>query len=123
MRIDLEDAPLLIRDLDRLKHRNMCRSSFATGSRARPRALAILACYLLKDVELGVFCEETELDLIACDVEKGGAGLEDLLEDGVGEMGEARAGDVHEGEGYGEEGNGDLHERGGFATLCSREPL
>ena len=109
VRIDLEDAPLLIRDLDRLKHRSMCRSSFATGSRARPRALAILACYLLKDVELGVFCEETELDLIASYVEEDGVGLEELANDGLGERVETRAGDVDEGKGYGKKGNGYLH--------------
>lgn len=109
VRIDLEDTPLLVRDLDRLKHRSMLRHSFATGSRARPRALAILACYLLEDVEMGVLCEETELDLIASYVEERGVGLEELADDGLGKGVETRAGDVDEGKGYWEKGNGDLH--------------
>ena len=53
--------------------------------------------------------EDTELDFIAGDIEEGGVGMEELAKDWVGEAAKTRAGDVHKGEGYREEGNCDLH--------------
>lgn len=53
--------------------------------------------------------KNTEFYLIASDVEKCRAWLEDLSKDGVRELWEARTRDMYEGEGYRKEGYCNLH--------------
>jgi len=48
-------------------------------------------------------CKYTELDLVAGYIEKGWAGLEDLAQDGVAEVGKPGTRDVDEGKGRWEE--------------------
>ena len=56
-----------------------------------------------KVLENVMLCKETELDLVAGDVEKGWIGLEDLSEDGMRKVWDPGTGDVNEGEGRGED--------------------
>jgi len=76
----------------------------------RPLPSTVLAGYGLEIVKDGFVRKDAEFEIIACYVEKDGIWLEDLLEDGVEELGDAGAGDMDEGECRGEEGDGELHQ-------------
>lgn len=83
MRVDLKYFPFLARKLDSIIIIEDGTPSSRARTRARSQSAPVAPGYELKvgeDVMLG---KETELYLIAGDVEEGGAGLEDLSEDGV----------------------------------------
>lgn len=88
---DLDDFPFIRGYFDRLEG----------GSFVQPAAVP--ACDGGKVVDDRVCGEHAELELVACHVQEGGVGSEDLAEDGVEEAGDARARDADEGEGDGED--------------------
>ena len=70
---------------------------------------SVVLCDGLKVLESLALCEDAELEFVACYVEEGVFWAEDLAEERVIEPVEPCPRDAHEGELYGEEGDGDLH--------------
>lgn len=112
--IDLQDVPRFVADLDGVFVILVVIDGFL---QLLPSSspLRIYAHFPLGQVfeaaESTPLGEDRELELVACDVEeflRGGA--DDLVEDVVAELGEARPGDVYEGEGGREEGDGNAVE-------------
>lgn len=82
MGVELKHFPLLAGTLDAIvvvEGRTLT-SRPRTG--ARSESVPVAPGYELKVCNDAMLCEETELDLVAGDIEESGIGLEDLSEDG-----------------------------------------
>ena len=117
MRVELEDFPLFVGTFNSIvvaKYRTLTSRPRAG---ARSLSVSIASGYKLKVCKTVVLCEKRELDLVAGNVKECRVWLEDLPEYGVQQLGETCAGDVYEGEGDGEKGDGDI----GWARDCHED--
>ena len=83
MRVELKHFPFLARKLDSIVIIEGGTPTSRPGARARSQSAPVAPGYELKVSEEVVLGEETELNLIAGDIEEDGVGLEDLSENGV----------------------------------------
>lgn len=83
MRVELKYIPLLAGTFDSIIVVEDRTLTTRPRPRARSQSVPVASGYELKVCKDVVLCEETELDLVAGDIEESGIGLEDLSEDGV----------------------------------------
>lgn len=111
MRVNLQNVPGFATNLDIvpiLEDRRVLGGIRISGWGARFLFSVVLRDRLkvLEGLALG---EDTELEFVACYVEKSVFWAEDLAEKGVIKLVEPGPGDAHEREFYREKGDGDLH--------------
>lgn len=80
MRVELEHFPLFARKLDSIV---VVQGRTFASRGARSQSVPVVSGYELEVCEDVVLREETELDLVAGDIEEDRVRLEDLPEDGV----------------------------------------
>lgn len=75
MRVDLQNVPSVIRDLDVFIVISLGGRSSASRAGAREPLLPVLSGYRLEIVEDMRLCKDADLEVVACDIEKGRTGV------------------------------------------------